>query len=97
MTHWLAHLAPLLADGHDVIRVVVTATRGSAPRDAGAVLLVHTHGTHGTLGGGHLEFQAIALAQDMLQHADTTRSQRFSLGAALGQCCGGVVELSWER
>ena len=97
MTHWLTALAALLADGRDVIRVVVTATRGSAPRDAGATLLVHAHGTHGTLGGGHLEFQAIALAQDMLAHASTPRSQRFSLGAALGQCCGGIVELSWER
>jgi xanthine dehydrogenase accessory factor len=97
MTHWLTQLAPLLADGHDVIRVVVTATRGSAPRDAGATLLVHARGTHGTLGGGHLEFQAIELARDMLLHASAARSQRFSLGAALGQCCGGVVELSWER
>ena len=97
MTHWLAQLAPLLASGHDVIRVVVTATRGSAPRDAGATLLVHQHGTLGTLGGGHLEFQAIQLAHTMLAQSITQRRQRFSLGAALGQCCGGIVELSWER
>ena len=98
MKHWLAGLEQLLASGNDVIRVVVAATRGSAPREAGASMLVYRHGTLGTLGGGHLEFKAIELARDLLDQTGTlAHSQRFSLGAALGQCCGGIVDLWWER
>lgn len=98
MKHWLADLEHLLASGNDVIRVVVAATWGSAPREAGASMLVYRRGTLGTLGGGHLEFKAIELARDLLdQTGSLAHSQRFSLGAALGQCCGGIVDLWWER
>lgn len=98
MKHWLADLEYLLSSGNDVIRVVVAATRGSVPREAGASILVYRYGTLGTLGGGHLEFKAIELARDLLDQVGTLAyGQRFSLGAALGQCCGGIVELWWER
>lgn len=98
MKHWLVDLELLLTNKNDVIRVVVAATRGSAPREAGASMLVYRHGTSGTLGGGHLEFKAIELARDLLdQSGKLSHCQRFSLGAALGQCCGGIVDLWWER
>ncbi|MFA5172145.1 MAG: xanthine dehydrogenase accessory protein XdhC [Sulfuriferula sp.] len=98
MKHWLAELDSLLAGGNDVVRIVVAATKGSVPREAGAAMLVHKHGTSGTLGGGHLEFQAITLARELLeQSATSAHRQRFTLGAALGQCCGGIVDLWWER
>lgn len=98
MKHWVTELDQLLAAGNDVVRIVVVATKGSAPREAGATMLVHSHGSFGTLGGGHLEFQAIALARELLDRSATaTHSQRFTLGAALGQCCGGIVDLWWER
>jgi xanthine dehydrogenase accessory factor len=98
MKHWLAELDQLLADGNDVIRIVVAATKGSAPREAGAAMLVHAHGVSGTLGGGNLEFNAIGLARDLLnQPGEPSHYQRFSLAAALGQCCGGIVDLWWER
>jgi len=71
MKHWLAELDQLLADGNDVIRIVVAATKGSAPREAGAAMLVHSQGTSGTLGGGQLEFQAITLAREMLGRTST--------------------------
>lgn len=98
MTHWVAELDKLLADGNDVVRIVVAATKGSAPREAGAAMLVHSHGRWGTLGGGQLEFNAIELAYELLARTDSmAHSQRFTLGAALGQCCGGIVDLWWER
>ena len=98
MTHWLAELDHLLADGQDVIRIVVVATKGSVPREAGATMLIHAHGVSGTLGGGQLEFKAIALARDLLDQAGAlAHYQRFTLSAALGQCCGGIVDLWWER
>lgn len=51
-----------------------------------------------TIGGGHLEFQAIeeARAKCLQQHVDPY-VQRYALGPALGQCCGGVVHLRYER
>jgi xanthine dehydrogenase accessory factor len=52
-----------------------------------------------TLGGGHLEFSAIALARQYLKDdaVDGPFTRRFALGPSLGQCCGGVVELGFER
>jgi xanthine dehydrogenase accessory factor len=47
----------------------------------------------GTLGGGNVEFQAIAHAKAF--QAPSTK--RFALGPSLGQCCGGVMDLSFER
>jgi xanthine dehydrogenase accessory factor len=98
MKHWLAELDQLLTDGHDVVRIVVAATKGSTPRKPGASMLVHQQGMSGTLGGGNLEFKAIALARDLLAQTGTmAHYQRFSLATALGQCCGGIVDLWWER
>ena len=41
-----------------VVRVLVAGTKGSAPRDAGATMLVWKTGQSGTIGGGALEHQA---------------------------------------
>jgi xanthine dehydrogenase accessory factor len=65
-----------------------------------------------TIGGGHLEFQAITEARALLAsahvnpahnatssltHEDNALTTRYALGPALGQCCGGVVHLKFER
>jgi xanthine dehydrogenase accessory factor len=51
----------------------------------------------GSIGGGHLEFDAIAQARAMLSGATVpTEPQRVALGPSMGQCCGGVVFLSYE-
>jgi len=51
-----------------------------------------------TLGGGRLEYRAIHIARSMLQaDGPATGLQRFSLGASLGQCCGGALQLLFER
>lgn len=79
--------------------VTVVATRGSAPREAGARLIVLADGTFsGTVGGGTLEWRAIALAQSLLSKPARERVQirKFALGPELGQCCGGQVELIVE-
>jgi xanthine dehydrogenase accessory factor len=57
-------------------------------------------GIVGTIGGGQLEFEAIAHARTMLtEHgAPWLRDLRtWPLGPSLGQCCGGVVRLLFER
>lgn len=79
--------------------VTVVATKGSAPREAGARLVVNPDGTFtGTIGGGTLEWRAIALGQAALADSAAKRAdlRRFSLGPELGQCCGGRVEILVE-
>ena len=54
-------------------------------------------GFHGTIGGGTLEWRALAEAQRALQSGgDRARWIRQSLGPELGQCCGGRVTLLVE-
>ena len=79
--------------------VTVAATRGSAPREAGARLIVHPDGGFtGTIGGGTLEWQAIAIAQSALARPSASKAEirNFALGPQLGQCCGGNVDLVVE-
>ncbi len=101
--HWLPRLQALLAQGMAVVRIAVGAVRGSAPREAGATLLcwIDAGGRmqiHGSIGGGHLEMRATGIAAGLLQaQKERRRTERFTLGASLGQCCGGAVELFWER
>jgi xanthine dehydrogenase accessory factor len=55
----------------------------------------------GSIGGGHLEARALEIAAELLNPsaaaAQARHVERFALAASLGQCCGGVVELYWER
>ena len=98
MNDWLATLLRHLDDGHPVVRVVVARVRGSAPREEGTCMLVGAAAVAGTIGGGHLEHVGIATARGMLEATDAAvRTDRFSLGASLGQCCGGIVELAFVR
>jgi xanthine dehydrogenase accessory factor len=81
----------------DAILVSVQSTRGSVPRDVGAWMAVFAQGIVGTVGGGHLEFDAIAHARQCALLAGTEEVQRYALGPGLGQCCGGEVHLRYER
>ena len=77
------------------VEVLVESTRGSAPREAGTRMWVGTTETHGTIGGGNLEYTALKIAREMLLSGEAHRERRFALGDALGQCCGGAVTLSF--
>jgi xanthine dehydrogenase accessory factor len=81
----------------DAMLVTVHDTAGSVPREAGAWMAVFPDAVIGTIGGGHLEFEAIATARERLAGADGEPVLRYSLGPSLGQCCGGVVRLRFER
>ncbi len=84
----------------DAVLVSVERTEGSVPREAGAWMGVFSDELVGTVGGGQLEFQAIAQARQMLAgegvHAGGVEL-RFALGPSLGQCCGGVMHLRLQR
>jgi xanthine dehydrogenase accessory factor len=101
MTHWLDALAELSARGEPAVLVTVLRADGSTPREAGAKMVVSAAAVHGTVGGGHLELQAIGSARELLAASEaggrpSPLSRDFGLGPSLGQCCGGSVTLLFE-
>ena len=80
------------------VLVSVRTTQRSAPREAGTWMAVFAADVLGTVGGGHLEHEAIAMARSALAgNAPLPPERRFALGPSLGQCCGGVMHLAFER
>src|SRR5207237_206786 len=93
MKPWLTALVRLRERDSPSVLVSIVSAKGSVPRGPGTRMVVSADAVDGTIGGGHLEFTATAIARDML--AGATRKpanelRRFPLGASLGQCCGGV-------
>ena len=102
MTVW-STICESLTQGRYCAMVSVVEARGSAPRDAGARMVICYDGTFaGTIGGGALEWQAIASAQSAISaarknpKAPRVRHSQHALGPDLGQCCGGSVRLLME-
>jgi xanthine dehydrogenase accessory factor len=81
------------AAARPAVVVEVRDARGSVPREAGTRMLVAADETLGTIGGGHLEWKAIADARSLLAHGGAALEQRVALGPTLGQCCGGTLDL----
>jgi xanthine dehydrogenase accessory factor len=79
------------------VLVTVAAAKGSVPREPGAKMLVRALDFDDTIGGGHLEHRALEIARTMLEGGEARRFERFALGPSLGQCCGGVAWLAYER
>ncbi|GAC1534817.1 MAG: xanthine dehydrogenase accessory protein XdhC [Ramlibacter sp.] len=85
------------AANHPAVLVTVARVEGSSPREPGAWMLVGTNfEVVGTIGGGRLEFDALAHARNVLADRSSCATHRYSLGPSLGQCCGGVVYLRYE-
>ena len=98
-TNWLESLRHLTPADKAVL-ITVTAVKGSTPRGAGTRMLVTASNQYDTIGGGHLEWKAIASARLWLAEAAPDFSPRdidLSLGPSLGQCCGGALSLRLER
>ncbi len=96
MWDWVSELFELRARGAPGVLVTVVETLGSAPREAGAKMLVLGDGSfRGTIGGGHLEELALIEAKTRLETGES-KTIRYPLGAKTGQCCGGTVDLFFE-
>jgi xanthine dehydrogenase accessory factor len=94
---WISALADLQQRGEPCVLVTIIEERGSTPRNAGSKMVVTAERIFETIGGGHLEFKAMEIAREMLEsRSQDTRLERFSLGASLGQCCGGATVLLFE-
>ena len=83
----------------DAVVVSIASTQGSVPREVGTWMAVFAKHIVGTIGGGHVEFEAIAEARALLKSKETLEpgSKRYVLGPSLGQCCGGVMTLHYEK
>ncbi len=100
MTERLARrLRDLLRAGEPAVLVTVERALGSTPREAGAAMLVTGGGgCHGTIGGGRLEWEATARARELLVASGEDEARlELPLGPAVGQCCGGRVDLQLRR
>lgn len=95
MNEWIDELADLCAADEAAVLVTVAGIRGSAPRELGAKMIVTSTETIGTIGGGQLEHQCTRVAVGLLRD-DQLLLRSFTLGASMGQCCGGVVEILFE-
>ena len=84
----------------DAVVVTIASTQGSVPREAGTWMAVFASQIVGTIGGGHVEFEAISEARALLKVRESTADayeKRYVLGPSLGQCCGGVMTLHYEK
>jgi xanthine dehydrogenase accessory factor len=91
-----ATIAKTLEEHGSCAMVSIVEVEGSAPREVGARLLVTPRGYHGTIGGGALEWQALARTQARLGKGPSVELSSQALGPELGQCCGGRVRLLTE-
>ena len=89
-----------LSAGEDAVLVLIESSSGSAPRGAGACMVVTAEGRiAGTIGGGAVEYRSEQTAREVLQ-SGTSREETFLLhptgGQDLGMICGGEVRVSFR-
>lgn len=94
---WLPVLADLCERGVPCVLLTVMTAKGSTPREAGTKMIVTMDAQFGTIGGGNLEFDAIAQARELLKKAASAAEVKdYALGPSLAQCCGGAVSVFLE-
>jgi xanthine dehydrogenase accessory factor len=84
----------------DFCSITMVNSRGSAPQDVGARMLVSIDGIEfGTIGGGKVEKQTMQMAIEFLNSSEK-QSQKmvtWNLQKDIGMTCGGEVSLFFER
>ncbi|MFW5855950.1 MAG: XdhC family protein [Bacillota bacterium] len=86
--------------GDGLALATVIASHGSAPREAGAQMIVYPDGKiSGTVGGGEIEYKVIKKAQELIEKRAEGRYE-FDMSnedaARVGGICGGRVEIFIE-
>ena len=96
-TNWHEGIAECQARNEGYVLVTVVATAGSTPREPGSKMVVTASQSIDTIGGGHLEFDAIARAREYLAKGEAcTELHSYPLSSSLGQCCGGAVKVLFD-
>ena len=101
MREVLSELLSWWRAGEPVGMATVVRTWRSAPRPAGATMLVGPDGTAvGSVSGGCVEGAVYELCQEAIQTGDS-KQQRYGVSDddafAVGLTCGGIIELLVER
>lgn len=95
---FLDKLIELKKGDEDAVVVTLVKTRGSAPQERGARMIVSRAGLlYGTIGGGKVEMQSILHAQKILDSADSHDLVEWNLQTDVGMTCGGVVTFYFEK
>lgn len=84
-------LRAMLAGDAPLVHLRLSAVDGSAPREVGAEMLVSANAQAGTIGGGQVEYRAVARSRAMLNDGAGQDRMTLALGPETGQCCGGRV------
>ena len=83
--------------GRRFVVVTLVKTRGSAPQEIGAKILVDDNGyLYGTIGGGKVEERVIAHAKQMLKNNELFDYTEWNLQTDIKMTCGGVVSFFFE-
>ena len=79
------------------VMITIISKRGSSPRGTGSKMFLDREGrSHGSIGGGNVEFQALKYAPKA-QHGEIKAYNLSNQGGAnLGMICGGEVEVLYE-
>ena len=109
---WIEVARARIASDGAVVRASLVGVKGSAPREAGATMLITERDIWQTIGGGSLEFEVMRRARAMLAESGglsgglsgdpsgdpwPRQVMRAALGPDMGQCCGGQVRVLLER
>ncbi len=98
MSKLVSEIEHFLELGFKTVLIRIIKKEGSAPRDSGTLMLVNASSSFGTIGGGILEHTAMESARGFINDPEFSSASRdYTLGPALGQCCGGKVALSFEK
>ena len=71
---WYEGIAECQQQNEGYVLVTVVGTAGSTPRDSGSKMVVTASHTIDTIGGGHLEFDAISRARAYLAKGERVLS-----------------------
>lgn len=94
---WHQALSQCEQQGCAYVLVTLIASAGSVPREAGTKMVVTGDTQFDTIGGGHLEYEAVNKARTLLiEGVSSQKIVSMPLASKLGQCCGGAVKVLYE-
>jgi xanthine dehydrogenase accessory factor len=94
---WFEALNNCHTQGLSYVLLTVITAAGSTPREAGCKMLVTGAEQFDTIGGGHLEFDAVNKAREyLITGIQAQNIVSYPLSSKLGQCCGGAVKVLFE-
>ena len=90
------HIDAALASKKPYYLIELIQTKGSTPRDAGALMIVGQDEIFGTIGGGSAEWVAVQTAREFIKGEEFFDHQTITLGPQIDQCCGGSLEITYH-